>query len=137
MFKRIFLVVTFFLTLTSLWVATAVPVFGDYADKFEVTLESSSTANFINLTKKEFVFKSGIKSESFNINADDFNLTDFLNAYGAKTVFIEKTEAGVSYYAYSKKIKYRKLIDEKAINLHINISNDSVTVGSPIIFGGF
>ncbi len=137
MFKRIFFVAVFFLTIIFLWTVTAGPVFGSYADKFEVTFQASSTASFINLGKKEFKFKSGIKSESFNLNADDFNLTDFLSVYDAETICIEKTEAGVSYYAYSNKIKYKKIIDGKEINLHINISNDSVTVGSPIIFGGF
>lgn len=137
MFKRIFFVAVFFLTIICLWTVTAVPVFESYADKFEVTFKASSTASFIDLTKKEFKLKSGIKSESVNIKANNFNLTDFLNTYDAETVFIEKTEAGVSYYAYSNKIKYKKIIDGKEINLHINISNDRVTVGSPIIFGGF
>ena len=120
-----------------MWTTTAVPVFDSYADKFEVTKEASSKADFINLKKSEFKFISGVKSESFSLETDDFNLTDFLNAYNAKTVFVEKTEAGVSYYAYSKKIKYKKTINGKEINLHINISNEKVTVGSPIIFGGF
>ncbi|MBQ4098190.1 MAG: YwmB family TATA-box binding protein [Clostridia bacterium] len=137
MLKRIFVVAVFYLTIICLWTVTAVPIFENHADKFEVTYKASSTANFINLTKKEFKFKSGIKSESADIKLNAFNLKEFLDVYDAETVFIEKTEAGVSYYAYSNKIKYKKIIDGKKINLHINISNDGVTVGSPIIFGGF
>lgn len=55
-------------------------------------------------------------------------------------VFLQTAEyaAGVtSYYCYSSERGKSVLVSGKAVNLHIAVSGTAVSVGSPIIFGGY
>lgn len=113
------------------------PLFSNYSNTFEVyTQNASSNAVIVNATKNSYPLISSKVGESCKISGK-FDLTKFLSEMGASTVFTEQTEQGVSYYAYSSRIRYGALIKGREINLHVFIGNSGITVGSPLIFGSF
>lgn len=114
------------------------PVFKGYADEYEVYLgNKGSLSQIISVNESDFIYLENLSGESFTIDKENFNLEKFLTDYDAKLVFVEEIESGISYYAYSKKIKYKANIDKKLINLHVFIGKTNIKVGSPIIYGSF
>lgn len=113
------------------------PLFNSYSESFEVYTKSASSNAVITTTTKDYyplIFaKTG---ESCKIKGE-FDLTSFFIQTGAKLVFKEQTESGTSYYAYSKNIRYKKVINGKKVNLHVHVGKTDITVGSPIIFGSY
>lgn len=57
--------------------------------------------------------------------------------YDAELCFTEELEEGVSYYGFSKELKYKKQINGKIINLHVFVGKNYTVVGTPIIYGGY
>ncbi|MBQ8426337.1 MAG: hypothetical protein IJX16_01080 [Clostridia bacterium] len=113
------------------------PLFNNYSDSFEVYTESaSSNAVIVNATRYSYPLISAKVGESCKI-VGQFDLTTFLEEMGASMVFTEQTEQGVSYYAYSRRIRYNAFINGSDVNLHVFIGKSGVTVGSPLIFGSF
>lgn len=113
------------------------PIFKDYANNYEIYVESpSSNAKIISTTKNEYPFIKNKFGESCKIK-NPFCLQNFLEDMKAEIVFTEQTEEGISYYAYSNAIRYKREVCKKTINLQIFIGQSGVTVGSPIIYGSF
>ncbi len=138
MFKKICLFISCVLVLSSIYHINKTPIFKDYATKYEVYLNSpDSTANFIMVDQPNFCFLSGVKGESFKTEKNTFDLESFLKDFSANLVFLEEIEQGVSYYAFSNKIKYRTTLHNKTVNLHVFINDTMVTIGSPLISGSF
>lgn len=134
--KAIVLLVALF-SLCFFGLKNAIPIFTNYADNFEVYTESAcSNAVIVSTSKQAYPFILNKYGESCKIQGE-FDLQSFLADMGAKAVFIEKTESGESYYAYSSDIRYAKTVKNKRVNLQIHIGDCGVTVGSPIIFGSF
>ena len=137
MFKRLmllFLAVTISLAFLSL---NSRPVFSDYSNKIELYFNSSSSmAQIVNIDSFNKQFFFSVRGESFKVDKQAFDLENFLKEFSALMVFVEEIEEGVSYYAYSPKIKYRAKILGKTVNLHIFLGKQ-ITVGSPLIFGSF
>ncbi len=137
MFKRLmllFLAVTILLAFLSL---NSRPVFSDYSNKIELYFNSSSSmAQIVNIDSFNKQFFFSVRGESFKVDKQAFDLENFLKEFSALMVFVEEIEEGVSYYAYSPKIKYRAKILGKTVNLHIFLGKQ-ITVGSPLIFGSF
>ena len=86
---------------------------------------------------KDYRFIKDVTGESVKISNLGFDVNEFFEKYNAKIVFTETTDGVVSYYGYSKDIKYQTTIGGKRINLHVAVTKDSVTVGAPIIYGSF
>ncbi len=138
MFKKISVCLTCALLVFCTCFVNRVPVFKDYASELEVYLNSrDSTADFVTVPVTNFVFLNNIYGESFKTNKEEFDLQNFLEDFSATLINTEQTSYGVSYYAFSKKIKYRTTLFNRPINLHVFISSDTVTVGSPLISGSF
>lgn len=138
MFKRIVCMFCVLVCLCFLWSQNSKPLFCDYSDEFEIYLESSSSAAVIvKINCIDYGLYTDIKGESCNVNVDNVTVEDILKEFDACVVFTETTEECVNYYAYSEKIKYRKTLNGKIINLHVSLSEHSVIVGSPMIFGSF
>lgn len=138
MFKKICVVLSCLLVLSGTYLFSRTPIFNDYSSVFEVYLNSAdSTAEFKTVNISEFKFLSGVRGESFKTDKDNFDLQDFLESFSANLVFTEQIEHGVSYFAFSKDIKYRTTLSNKPINLHVFIGENNVVVGSPIISGSF
>lgn len=137
MIKKIFLVSFVILLLIFITFSNQTPLFKDYSDNFEIYTKSpSSNAQIVCTNSKTYPLIFGKVGESCKIFGE-FDLSSFLMKMGAKTVFTEKAEHGVSYYAYSNDIKYKASVNGHVVNLHVFIGDSGVTVGSPIIFGSF
>ncbi len=107
-------------------------------ERIEVYLYSSSSNAVIKTVEvKEFAFISNVKGECVKLKAKDFDLENFLSGYGAQVVLTESFDGGKSFYAYSPKIRYRETVCGKRVNLQVAIRGQTVTVGSPIIYGSF
>ncbi len=78
-----------------------------------------------------------VKGESVRIKTDEVNLDEWLSLYGAKVLFTENFDDGISYYCYSPKLKTPILLDDKSVNLHIIVKEKELVLGSPIVFGGY
>ena len=142
MIKKIIVCFLSLLLIFGIAFANKTPVFSGYANIFEVYLEeSSSNAKIVNASKIDFLFLNKVCGESFKVDSLGFNIDKFLLNQQAKVVFIEEIESGISVFAYSKTIKYKKKINGKMVNLQIFIPNDKqnkqITVGTPIIYGSF
>ena len=64
------------------------------------------------------------------------NIDDFLSSFGGEIIFSESA-AGITNYYCSANLPYSVAIDGAVINLHIAVCENSVKVGTPIIFGGY
>ena len=136
MFKKVLVLILATCILINLAICNNQPLFSQFNNKFEVYLSNSSNGQIVYADAKTYPFISGIYGESVTINKEDFALQDFLSNMQAKIIFTEQIDEGISYYAYSPKIKYRTKIKNKIINLQIFVGKN-VKVGSPIIFGSF
>lgn len=79
------------------------------------------------------------KKGEAHVYLEILNIEDALNYYNAREVFREQSEWGISVYAYSKRIKYEKVINGKKINMHVNVNkkNNLTKIGFPIIYGSY
>jgi hypothetical protein len=101
--------------------------------------ESSSahmvSAEGINALKVKATIKhlSGESATYLNQNLKEKIIQDF----NAEIMFTETIANIKNYYAYTEKIENYIVLNGIKINLHIAVSQDKTTVGSPIIFGGY
>jgi len=76
---------------------------------------------------------SGESATYLNKNVKD----EIMEQFNAKIMFCENINNINNYYAYSEKIENYIVLNGEKVNLHIAVSIDKTTVGSPIIFGGY
>ncbi len=57
--------------------------------------------------------------------------------FHAKILFFEEVNGTISYYAYTNEWADSVCLYGQKINLHIAIGDERLTVGTPIIFGGY
>ncbi len=62
---------------------------------------------------------------------------DIADKLGAKIVTSERLSEVISYYAYAPGLQKGIFVQGELVNLHIALSKEQCTVGTPIIFGGF
>lgn len=67
---------------------------------------------------------------------EELDIDGFLSTVGGEIIFSESA-AGITSYYCSANLPYSVVIDGAVINLHIAVCENSVKVGSPIIFGGY
>ena len=136
-FRVIFFFTISFIFLIAISLNTAKPIFKDYSDNYELYLnENSSNASIISVNQTTYPFIHNKYGESCTVNKD-FDIMAFFGEMSADLVFIEKLDNGICYYAYSPKIKYKKSIGQKIVNLHVFIGTDRIKIGSPLIYGGY
>ena len=66
----------------------------------------------------------------------ELDIGEFLSSVGGKIIFSESAARITNYYC-SANLPYSVVLDGAEINLHIAVCENSVKVGSPIIFGGY
>ena len=138
MLKKLCLIILVIALALGFNLSRAKPVFYGVNDRVEVYLSNpSSTAEIKTVSLLEYKCLTNVVGESVQMLKNDFDLDKFLDRYSAKIRFTENTEHGVSYYAYSNKIKYKKVVKNTLVNIQIHISKALVKIGSPIIFGSF
>ncbi len=135
--KKLAFILCALAVIISFYVMNNRPIFSDFASAYEIyQYSNSSNALITSANNKSYLFIKNKTGESCKIYGD-FSLEQFLNKFSARVVFYEKVNDGVSYYAYSSKIKYRQTVNGKTVNLQVFIGADSVTVGTPIIYGSY
>ena len=95
----------------------------------------SSECKIIKTDKNGFLAEIYKTGEATVINNSDVD--KILKDFSAETVFYEEVGDITEIYAFSKKIRYKKSVGGKIVNLHIIKNKTTIKVGSPIIFGSF
>ena len=80
------------------------------------------------------IFLSNVCGEGTEFK--ELDIDTFLLSVNGEIVFSE-TAAGITNYYCTANLPYSTVLDGTAINLHIAVCENSVKVGSPIIFGGY
>lgn len=80
------------------------------------------------------IFLDNVCGESTEFR--QLNIEEFLLSVDGRIVFSESA-AGITNYYCSARLPYSVIMDGAVINLHIAVCENSVKVGSPIIFGGY
>lgn len=138
MLKKVFASFSSITLIIAMFFVANTPMFINYSNNYEVYLDNcSNSQKIINLDIEGFEMVFGKKGESVCVEKQTFNLHNFLLEMRARVVFSEHIDGKTSYYAYSPKIKYMQEIKKHNINLHIVVSENTVKVGSPIIYGSF
>lgn len=121
-----------------MWQTNNQPCFSDYSNTYEVyEYSNSSSASIQPVSHSEYKFAFNKYGESCQIEKSVFSVNDILNSFSANLIKVEKLAHGTSYYAYSPNIKYRIQLQGQYINLHVFDGEDSLKIGSPIIFGSY
>ena len=111
------------------------------------TQNSSSNAALYTLTKEEYdklLFVGNLTGESlfldfFKVGKDYALQTakkQIINK-NAHLVFSESGEWGVCEYYYSNKLSNYVIVRGKKVNIHIAYGKNSLTIGTPLIYGSF
>ena len=134
MLKKIITVILSALIVVVVFFLNATPIFNEHVEALELYTSLGSDGLIVKADEK--ILLGRIKGESFRCESD-FDYLKFINEYDGEILKVEKIPQGVSYYCYTDKIKYSKEFNGKKINLHVFVGENSVTVGSPVIFGSF
>ncbi len=112
--------------------------FDEYNGTYEVYLSSnSSKAKIISVDKRKsdtFVCKTG---EAIFIENSEFDVDEIFEDFNAELIFTEETDEGISYYGYSREVKFQKRINGNVINIQVFKGNKGIKIGLPIIYGSF
>lgn len=79
----------------------------------------------------------GYKGESVELCGGAETVEYIIEKYNAEVIFIEKVEDITVYYCYSPHFTVCERIGGKNINLQIAANREKVTVGCPVIYGGY
>ncbi len=77
-----------------------------------------------------------VKGEAYLLG-NDVNPQRFFSDLGGTILFEETTEEGTSYYGYSPKIPYSKVLGKYLVNVHFFVGKDRAKVGFPVIYGSY
>lgn len=117
--------------------ATKSPLFA-FSDYVEVYALCGSFGKGTTVSSREYPFVKNAAGESCSlIKHDDFCAEEIVKSLGGEILFTEQTEYGVSYYAYSSKVKYKTRLYGKPVNVHVFENGDGVKIGLPIIYGSY
>ena len=101
---------------------------GDTSKDCKTVSCSGGNAGFTRLTLR------GVCGESATYASLD--IEEFLQSVNGNIVFCERLEDSVNYYCTAS-LPYSVTLYGREINLHVCIKENGVTVGTPIIFGGY
>lgn len=138
MAKKIFTCLFCFIFLLSLSFISSFPVFYKYGKQNLIIYYGSNSSN-CKERKYDFcaLLEPNKTGERFICAIDEINVEEFFSEFKAEPIFSEEITEGISYYAYSKKIPYYKIVCGKKINLHIFLGKENCVIGTPLIFGSF
>ncbi len=77
-----------------------------------------------------------IKGESITLD-ENADVKSVLEKYDAYIIMEETCGKTTSYYCYSPRLYQSVTLGGQSVNLHIAIGEQTTTLGTPIIFGGF
>ena len=137
MLKKLCTLLLCFILLTACYWVNSVPVFASYSNSYHVSFSDYSNLNGIKTVKKLQYFLCLNKKGESCVVQDGITAEQILSDFNATIVRVEQHCSGKSIYAYSSKIKYKKRVFNRIVNLHIEVSESGIRVGSPIIYGSF
>lgn len=136
MFKKLFFTAAFLLIVVAFTTFYGTPVFKGKSESITLYYMSNSSMAIETRTDKA-AFSFNAYGESFSVKTGDVSVSELLTEFEATLIFTETIAEGKSFYAYSPRIKYLKIIDGKRVNLHVFVGETQTTVGTPVIFGSF
>lgn len=101
---------------------------GDTSKDCRVVTCSAAEAGLARLTLKNVCGESATFS--------DLDIGEFLKSVNGEELFVETLSDSKNYYCKAD-LPYSVELRGMTVNLHICVREDGVTVGSPIIFGGY
>lgn len=101
---------------------------GDTSRNCKEVRANSDEAAILRITLKDVCGESATYSS--------LDLDEFLQSVDGEVIFTETLSDSVNYYCRAN-LPYSVTLDGREINLHVCIKDSGVTVGSPIIFGGY
>lgn len=138
MLKKVFCIVLAIAVVVAVNLLCSLPLFYGLSDGYTVYLnDGSSMASRVKLNSPIYPFMAKVKGESCKLKKDGFSIDEFFKERNAAILFIEDLDGITCYYGYSEDVKFNALVDGKKVNLQVAVAENSVTVGSPIIFGSF
>lgn len=109
-----------------------------YADSLEVYTLNGSFRQGVDAVREEYPFIRNKTGESCTIAKHCSDTpSEIAGKLSGEILFAERTEAGVSYYGFSDKIRYKVTLGGKAVNFQIFEGVTEVKIGLPVIFGGY
>ena len=138
MLKKVFCVILAIATIVGVNLLCSLPLFYGLSDGYTVYLnDNSSIASAVKLNSPIYPFMAKVKGESCKVKKDGFSVDEFFKERNATILFTEELDGITCYYGYSEDIKFNTIVGDKIVNLQVAVAENSVTVGSPIIFGSF
>ena len=135
MLKKTFVVLAAVLMFFSIWYINVKPELQDFGNTYETYIGGNSSLAKI---QKSGSYGLNFLTAGESVRVDSvLDLGTILNALDADLVFSEKCSEGVNYYAYTSKLKHKKLINGKLVNLQVFVSEEQTVIGTPLIFGSF
>ena len=136
MLKKFICLALSFLTLYSLKVVSAKPIFSAFSSSFEICIGEKSNGSFYTVNNLSYGLFNGITGESCTV---DENYTEeyVISFFNAEKVFVERVENLTITYYFSPSINKVEIINGKKVNLQTCKSNNYLKVGSPLIYGSF
>jgi len=101
---------------------------GDTSKNCRVVTADGQSAQLTRLTLKEICGESATYSS--------FDWQSYLKEVGGTVLFCEELSDSVNYYCEAD-LPYSVELYGKTVNLHVCVKESGVTVGTPIIFGGY
>ena len=138
MFRKIATLFCTAVALLLLFYANSAPVFSGLSDKFTVYCFShSSNAQAVTVSDFSARFILSKTGESFSVKKGNLSPEEIFSRYSAVVIKTEETSEGISYFAFSSKIRYKKTVDGKTFNIQVFVGEKTVTVGTPMIYGSY
>ena len=138
MLKKIFAHLSCFLVIVFLWVIWSYPTFINYSNNSEIYQnKNNSCAKIVSVKNVDIPLQFYRYGEACEVNKEQFNLDQIINDFNATILWMETTDFGKSYYAYSKDLKYSCHLKGQKVNLQIFVGKENVKLASPIIFGSY
>ena len=134
-FLKTIILIFAFVTIGCLFFLSSRTIFPN-GEKREIYLSDNSSSCRILFLKNEAICFSKV-GESVTITCEEISPLEILDNFNAELVKIEETEEGISYYAFSKEIKYCRKLFGRKVNLHIFAKEGEIKIGSPIIYGSY
>ena len=101
---------------------------GNTSKNCRVVTADGQSAQLTRLTLKDVCGESATYSS--------FDWQSYLNEIGGKVLFVEELDDSVNYYCEAN-LPYSVKLYDKEVNLHICVKDSGITIGTPIIFGGY
>lgn len=110
---------------------------------FSLALPLNATVCYNGKSSGEFVLLNDaspltvLNRNGLSFSSSEEEVKRLIAFLGAKKVHYFESDGVKNYYFYTFKISTKEVIFNKRVNLHIAVSKNGITVGSPLIYYGY